>query len=87
MAVPIRAGRRRLPPDSDRQIGMSQLTSSQSIEAGNLHVAYSDNKPAGSMPVLLLHGFPYDVHAYDEVSPFLLAAGCRVVIRYLRGFG
>ncbi|GAB6190886.1 alpha/beta fold hydrolase [Desulfocastanea catecholica] len=66
---------------------MSQHTSLQSIEAGVLHVTYSDNGPADGTPVLLLHGFPYDVHAYDEVSPFLLAAGCRVIVPYLRGYG
>jgi pimeloyl-ACP methyl ester carboxylesterase len=42
--------------------------------------------PAGT-PVILLHGFPYDVRAYDEVAPPLAAAGCRVLAPYLRGFG
>jgi pimeloyl-ACP methyl ester carboxylesterase len=37
--------------------------------------------------VLLLHGFPYDVHSFDEVVPFLVSAGCRVIIPYLRGYG
>lgn len=66
---------------------MWQPTLSRSIEAGVLHVAYSDDGPADATPVLLLHGFPYDVHAYDEVRPLLLAAGCRVIIPYLRGYG
>jgi pimeloyl-ACP methyl ester carboxylesterase len=57
------------------------------IEAGVLSVAYRDVGPAGGTPVFLLHGFPYDVHAYDEVAPRLAAAGCRVVIPYLRGYG
>jgi pimeloyl-ACP methyl ester carboxylesterase len=57
------------------------------IEAGALSVAYEDHgSPAGS-PVLLLHGFPYDVRAYDEVTPLLIAGDCRVVIPYLRGYG
>lgn len=57
------------------------------IRAGDLHVAYLDAGDADGVPVLLLHGFPYDVHAYDEVTPLLVAAGCRVIVPYLRGFG
>jgi hypothetical protein len=37
--------------------------------------------------VFLMHGFPYDIHAYAEVAPLLAAAGCRVIVPYLRGFG
>ena len=36
---------------------------------------------------MLLHGFPYDVHAYDQVTPLLVSAGCRVITPYLRGYG
>jgi pimeloyl-ACP methyl ester carboxylesterase len=57
------------------------------IEAGVLSVGYEESGAANGTPVLLLHGFPYDVHAYDEVTPFLLAAGCRVIAPYLRGYG
>ena len=39
------------------------------------------------MPVVLLHGFPYDVRAYDVVAPLLAAKGCRVITPYLRGYG
>lgn len=57
------------------------------IDAGVLNVACLDSgDPAGS-PVFLLHGFPYDVHAYDEVTVILAAAGCRVITPYLRGYG
>ena len=52
-----------------------------------LQIAYHDSGPADGMPVLLLHGFPYDVHAYAEVTPRLVAAGCRVIVPYLRGYG
>ncbi|HTY78858.1 MAG TPA: alpha/beta hydrolase [Candidatus Bathyarchaeia archaeon] len=55
--------------------------------AGVLDVAYEDLGPVGGPPVFLLHGFPYDVHAYDEVAPALAAAGCRVITPYLRGYG
>lgn len=57
------------------------------VEAGVLSVAYIESGPFSGKPVLLLHGFPYDVHAYDEVTPILVSAGCRVVTPYLRGFG
>ena len=57
------------------------------INAGVLEVTYSDEGPADGAPVFLLHGFPYDIHAYDEVTPLLAAAGCRVFTPYLRGYG
>ncbi len=57
------------------------------IHAGVLDVAYDDQGPASGTPVILLHGFPYDVRAFDAVTPMLVAAGCRVVTPYLRGYG
>ena len=57
------------------------------IAAGALHVAYLDEGPRTGTPVVLLHGFPYDVHAFDDVRPLLAAAGCRVITPYLRGYG
>jgi pimeloyl-ACP methyl ester carboxylesterase len=57
------------------------------IDAGVLTVAYEEDGPADGRPVILLHGFPYDVHAYDAVAPALAAAGCRVIVPYLRGYG
>ena len=57
------------------------------IEAGVLNVAYEESGAPGGRPVLLLHGFPYDVHAYDEVAALLASAGCRVIAPYLRGYG
>lgn len=56
-------------------------------DAGVLRISYIENGPSGGTPVMLLHGFPYDVHAYDEVIPCLVSAGCRVIVPYLRGFG
>jgi pimeloyl-ACP methyl ester carboxylesterase len=55
------------------------------VRAGDLEVAYEES--GNGMPVVLLHGFPYDVHAYDNVTPILAAAGCRVIVPYLRGYG
>jgi pimeloyl-ACP methyl ester carboxylesterase len=57
------------------------------IDAGALNVAYLDSGPAHGAPVILLHGFPYDVHAYVEVMEMLVHAGCRVLAPYLRGHG
>lgn len=57
------------------------------IEAGALEIAYYEAGPADGPPVLLMHGFPYDIHTYAEVAPRLAAAGCRVIVPYLRGYG
>ncbi|GAB3647727.1 alpha/beta fold hydrolase [Ramlibacter alkalitolerans] len=55
--------------------------------AGVLEVASSRCGPADGPPVFLMHGFPYDIHAYAQVAPLLADAGCRVIVPYLRGFG
>lgn len=57
------------------------------VNAGVLDVAYEEAGEAKDKIVLLLHGFPYDIHAYDEVTPLLVSAGCRVITPYLRGYG
>lgn len=57
------------------------------LPAGVLNVAYHPAGPADGPPVVLLHGFPYDIDAYAEVAPRLAAQGCRVVVPSLRGFG
>ena len=57
------------------------------IDAGVLNVGYVENGPADGPAVLLLHGWPYDIHAFDEVTPALAAAGHRVVVPHLRGYG
>ena len=57
------------------------------IEAGVLDVGYVDAGPPDGPAVLLLHGWPYDVQSYAEATPILAAAGLRVVVPYLRGYG
>jgi pimeloyl-ACP methyl ester carboxylesterase len=57
------------------------------IQAGVLEVGYHETGPADGPPVLLLHGFPYDIHSYMDVAPILAARGCRVIVPYLRGHG
>jgi pimeloyl-ACP methyl ester carboxylesterase len=57
------------------------------LRTPTLDIGYEEHGPAGGTPVLLMHGWPYDVRTYDAVVPPLVAAGCRVVVPYLRGFG
>jgi pimeloyl-ACP methyl ester carboxylesterase len=57
------------------------------VEAGVLSVAYAEAGPADGPAVILLHGWPYDIHSYAEVTPELAAAGYRVIVPYLRGYG
>jgi pimeloyl-ACP methyl ester carboxylesterase len=57
------------------------------VDAGVLNVTYEESGDASGHAVFLMHGFPYDIHAYDEVSTLLAAAGCRVIVPYLRGYG
>ena len=57
------------------------------LKAGVLDIGYIDAGPAGGPPVILLHGWPYDIHSFDEVTPILAAQGHRVIVPYLRGYG
>ena len=57
------------------------------IDAGDLRVGHVEAGPADGPPVLLLHGWPYDVHTYEGVAPLLAAAGYRVIVPYARGYG
>ena len=59
----------------------------RSVDAGVLNIAYHEDGPAEGPPVVLLHGFPYDIHSYVDVAPILAAKGCRVIVPYLRGYG
>ena len=66
---------------------MTGAGSLRRVAAGVLEVAYRETGPPDGAPVLLMHGFPYDIHAYAEVAPILAGRGCRVIVPYLRGFG
>jgi pimeloyl-ACP methyl ester carboxylesterase len=57
------------------------------IDAGVLDVAYYEEGPADGPVVMLLHGFPYDIHSYVDVAPQLAAQGCRAIVPCLRGYG
>lgn len=57
------------------------------INAGLLNVGYAEAGPASGPPVILLHGWPYDIHSFVDVAPLLAAKGYRVIIPHLRGYG
>jgi pimeloyl-ACP methyl ester carboxylesterase len=57
------------------------------INAGLLNVGYAEAGPANGPPVLLLHGWPYDIYSFVDVAPLLASAGFRVIVPYLRGYG
>jgi pimeloyl-ACP methyl ester carboxylesterase len=57
------------------------------IDAGVLNVGYAEAGPADGPPVILLHGWPYDIYSFVDVAPLLASAGYRVIIPYLRGYG
>jgi hypothetical protein len=57
------------------------------IDAGLLNVGYAEAGPADGPAVILLHGWPYDIHAFADVAPLLAQAGYRVIVPYLRGYG
>jgi pimeloyl-ACP methyl ester carboxylesterase len=57
------------------------------IDAGVLNVGYAEAGPANGPVVILLHGWPYDIHAFVDVTPLLASAGYRVIVPYVRGYG
>ena len=57
------------------------------VDAGVLDIGYVDDGPRDGPPVVLLHGWPYDIHSYAEAAAALQAAGYRVIVPYLRGYG
>jgi pimeloyl-ACP methyl ester carboxylesterase len=59
----------------------------QQIDAGALSVGYAEAGPGDGPAVLLLHGWPYDIHSFVDVVPLLVAAGYRTIVPYVRGFG
>ncbi|HXZ96204.1 MAG TPA: alpha/beta hydrolase [Burkholderiales bacterium] len=61
--------------------------SMKQIDAGLLNVGYAEAGPINGPEVILLHGWPYDIHSYVDVAPFLASAGYRVIVPYLRGYG
>jgi pimeloyl-ACP methyl ester carboxylesterase len=72
----------------DRRASSTQrLEPLRHVNAGVLNVAYYEAGPVDGPAVMLLHGFPYDIHSYVDVAPMLAVQGCRVIVPYLRGYG
>jgi pimeloyl-ACP methyl ester carboxylesterase len=65
-------------------MGFAEL---KQIDAGVLNIGYSDTGSSDGQPVILLHGWPYDIHSFVEVAPQLASRGFRVIVPYLRGYG
>ncbi len=57
------------------------------VDAGVLNVGYAEAGPAGGPAVILLHGWPYDIHSFADVTPVLASAGYRVIVPFVRGYG
>ena len=70
-----------------KQGSNSSFGSLKQIDAGLLNIGYAEAGPIGGPAVVLLHGWPYDIHSYIDVAPLLASSGYRVVIPYLRGSG
>jgi pimeloyl-ACP methyl ester carboxylesterase len=75
------------PKAGSQSVAADSLGPLKHVRAGVLDVAYVDRGPPDGPPVLLLHGWPYDIHSYEEVVPLLVAAGHRVIVPHLRGYG
>jgi pimeloyl-ACP methyl ester carboxylesterase len=67
--------------------GSSSLGPVRQIDAGLLNVGYAEVGPQQGAAVVLLHGWPYDIHSFVEVAPLLASKGCRVIVPHLRGYG
>ena len=65
----------------------ASFSSLKQIDAGLLNVGYAEAGPADGPAVILLHGWPYDIHSFVDVAPLLASAGYRVIVPYLRGYG
>jgi pimeloyl-ACP methyl ester carboxylesterase len=71
-----------LPAGAGRSIGTLRQ-----VRTAELEIGYAEMGPATGQPVILLHGWPYDIHSFEEVAPMLAGAGYRVLVPYLRGYG
>src|ERR1700744_849096 len=72
---------------SEKSGGNTSLAALKQIDAGLLNVGYAEAGPADGKPVILLHGWPYDIHSFVEVAPLLASAGYRVIVPFVRGYG
>jgi pimeloyl-ACP methyl ester carboxylesterase len=66
---------------------LAQMQPIQQVSTGVLDIGYYETGPREGRPVILLHGYPYDIHSFVDVAPMLAAQGCRVIVPHLRGHG
>src|ERR1700730_11929766 len=78
-----RAGAADAPPGGAK----SSFAPLKQVNAGLLNVGYAEAGPVGGPPVILLHGWPYDIYSFVDVAPLLASAGYRVIVPYVRGYG
>jgi pimeloyl-ACP methyl ester carboxylesterase len=82
------SGGEHLPsPSTSRPASNAPFGALRQVDAGMLNVGFVDAGPSNGAAVILLHGWPYDIHSYADVAPILAAAGFRVVVPYFRGYG
>jgi pimeloyl-ACP methyl ester carboxylesterase len=80
-------GRAQAQASGAKQLYAPSFRPLKQIDAGALNIGYAESGPASGPPVLLLHGWPYDIHSFVEVAHILASAGYRVIVPYLRGYG
>lgn len=76
-----------LPREDKPVVTHTSLGPIKQINAGLLDIGYAEAGPAGGTPVILLHGWPYDIYSFADTTPILAAKGYRVIVPYLRGYG
>src|SRR6202163_2284453 len=76
------AGKRTVKPGTNTSFGPLKQ-----IDAGLLKVGFAEAGPADGPAVILLHGWPYDIHSFAEVTPLLASRGYRVIVPFVRGYG
>jgi pimeloyl-ACP methyl ester carboxylesterase len=81
------AGKGPAPTVTTTPSGQASFGALKHVDAGLLNVAYAEAGPPGGTAVLLLHGWPYDIHSFVEVAPILASKGYRVIVPYVRGYG
>jgi pimeloyl-ACP methyl ester carboxylesterase len=75
------------PPPAPEPPTLNRPATLRHVLTGTLETAYEESGAGDGVPVFLMHGFPYDPRTYDAMVPALVAAGCRVIVPYLRGYG
>jgi pimeloyl-ACP methyl ester carboxylesterase len=91
----VMSGSAEAQPSKAKTVGMhttkpgtnTSFGSLKQIDAGLLNVGYAEAGPADGPAVILLHGWPYDIHSFVDVAPLLASSGYRVIVPYLRGYG